>query len=153
MTFRIALFAAFLPCLCACAPTITTHGNMLPPHKLEKVEPGITSRAELEQNWGPPSAVSPFDNKTWYYIGETDSQKGIFPHEVEKRQIIKVTFDDSDLVTAATNVDPKQGQDIDIVSRKTPAAGKEYTAVQQFIGNLGRFNKSTEAAKKPGQNN
>lgn len=146
--FLIAGIAAFSATLSACSPAITTHGNMPPKHKVEQVEPQITTRSEVVQNWGPPSTVSPFDNNTWYYIGETNSQKGIFAHEVEKRQIIRVKFDEMDKVTEVTNIDPKNGKDVDLVSRKTPAAGKEYTVVQQFIGNLGRFNKSDDKKKK-----
>ena len=42
-------------------------------------------------------------------------------------------------------VDPKLAQNVDIVTRKTPTAGKEFTAVQQFVGNLGKFNKADKA--------
>jgi len=138
---RTALLLTCLLALGACAPTVTTHGNMLPKHKIEAVVPHVTGRADIMANWGPPSAVSPFDSNTWYYIGETSSQRGIFEHEVEKRQMVKITFDADDKVDAVAMVDPKLGRDVDVVSRKTPSAGKEYTAVQQFVGNLGKFNK------------
>jgi outer membrane protein assembly factor BamE (lipoprotein component of BamABCDE complex) len=89
-----------------------------------------------------PTAVAPFDPKIWYYIGEVDSQQGIFAPEVEKRELIKVTFDDMDTVTEVASVDPKLAQNVKIVERKTQTAGKEYTAVQQFVGNMGKFNKA-----------
>lgn len=138
---RKALLLTCLLALGACSPTVTTHGNMLPAHKMESVVPNVTGRADIMANWGPPTAVAPFDANTWYYIGETDSQKGIFEHEVEKRQVIKITFTADDKVAEIVKMDSKLGRDVDIVSRKTPSAGKEYTAVQQFIGNLGKFNK------------
>jgi len=125
----------------ACSPTVTTHGNLVPPQKAEMVKVGTSSKSDVEQIWGPPTDVAPFDDKTWYYVGEIDSQKGIYAPKVKKRQIIKVVFDQTDTVSSVTNVDPKLAQDVDIVTRKTPTAGKEFTAVQQFIGNLGKFNK------------
>jgi len=126
----------------ACAPTVAVHGNMVSPHKLANITPQASTRADVEALWGPPTDIAPFDPNTWYYVGEKDSQKGIFAPEVEKRQIIKVTFGEGDIVAAVTNVDPKLGKDVDIVTRKTPTAGKEFTAVQQFVGNLGKFNQS-----------
>jgi len=138
---RTALLLTCLLSIGACSPVVTTHGNMLPKHKIEAVVPNVTGRGDIVNNWGPPTMVSPFDPNTWYYVGETDSQQGIFEHDVEKRQLVKITFNAEDKVAEITNVDPKQGKDVDVVSRKTPSAGKEYTAVQQFIGNLGKFNK------------
>ncbi|MBL8713261.1 MAG: outer membrane protein assembly factor BamE [Alphaproteobacteria bacterium] len=136
-----ALLLAALLITTSCAPKITTHGNLLPKHQVEMVKVQESGREDVERLWGPPSTVSPFDNKTWYYIGETDSQKGIFDHKVERRQTIKVVFDEQDRVAEVTMVDPKLSHDVKIVSRKTPSAGKEFTVVQQFIGNLGKFNK------------
>lgn len=144
---RTALLFTCMLALSACTPIVTTHGNMLPAHKIEAVVPNVTGRADIMANWGPPTTVSPFDNNTWYYIGETDSQKGIFEHEVEKRQMVKVTFNAEDKVAEIVKIDSKAGRDVDVVDRKTPSAGKEYTAVQQFIGNLGKFNKAPTPSK------
>jgi outer membrane protein assembly factor BamE (lipoprotein component of BamABCDE complex) len=127
--------------LSACSPTITSHGAFVSPSKRQAVTAGVTTAQELQANWGPPTAVAPFDGKTWYYIGEVDSQQGIFEHEVDKRQMIKVTIDDAGTVTEVADVDPKLAQNVDLVERKTLTAGKEYTAVQQFVGNIGKFNK------------
>lgn len=135
------LFAALL-LTAGCAPKITTHGNMLPKHQIEQVKVQESGREDVQRLWGPPTATGPMDNNTWYYIGETDSQKGIFEHEVEKRQTIKVVFDEQDRVAEVTAVNPKLSHDVKLVSRKTPSAGKEYTVTQQFISNLGKFNKA-----------
>lgn len=128
----------------SCAPKITTHGNMLPKHQIEQVKVQESGREDVQRLWGPPSATGPMDNSTWYYIGETDSQKGIFEHEVERRQTIKVVFDEQDRVAEVTTIDPKLSHDVKLVARKTPSAGKEYTVAQQFIGNLGKFNKANK---------
>ena len=138
------LLLAALLLTAACAPKITTHGNMLPKHQIEQVKVQESGREDVQRLWGPPTATAAMDNKIWYYIGETDSQKGIFEHEVERRQTIKVVFDEQDRVAEVTTVDPKLGHDVKIVSRKTPSAGKEYTVAQQFIGNLGKFNKAAK---------
>jgi outer membrane protein assembly factor BamE (lipoprotein component of BamABCDE complex) len=128
--------------LSACSPTITAHGSFISPSKREQVTAMTSTRADVQTLWGPPTAVAPFDPKIWYYIGEVNSQQGIFAPEVEKRELIKVTFDDLDTVTEVAAIDPKLAQEIELVERKTQTAGKEYTAVQQFIGNMGKFNKS-----------
>ncbi|TAL36552.1 MAG: outer membrane protein assembly factor BamE [Alphaproteobacteria bacterium] len=146
-SFTTALVLAGLLLLSACKPIVTTHGNLLSENKIKQVTPNVSTRADVVSYWGPPTTVSAFDNNTWYYIGETDTQEGVFAAEVEKRQMIKVTFDAEDKVTGVSIVDNKQAKNVDFVSRKTPTAGKEFTAAQQFIGDLGKFNKSASKPK------
>lgn len=134
--------------LSACTPTVETRGNMLSPTKLAQIEPQASIRADVQRIWGPPTAVAPFDGSTWYYIGETTSQQGVFEAKVKERQIVQVTFDDSNTVTDIAMIDPAQGRDVDFVDRRTPTAGREFTAFEQFIGNLGRFNSNIDTSKR-----
>jgi outer membrane protein assembly factor BamE (lipoprotein component of BamABCDE complex) len=134
----------------ACTPRVATRGNLLSQSQIASLEPESALRADVQRVWGPPSAVAPFDDKTWYYIGEVTSQKGIFAPELQQRQVVKVTFNEEEAVTEIAMLDPKQAQDIDYVARRTPTAGREFTAFQQFVGNLGRFNQNIQ--NKPGAN-
>ncbi|MFH1157531.1 MAG: outer membrane protein assembly factor BamE [Pseudomonadota bacterium] len=129
-------------CLLSCAPTVATRGNLISPSMFQQVQAKASTRADVVNFWGPPTTTSPFDPNLWYYIGETTAQRGIFAPEVEKRRIIRVRFDsgDNDTVVEVSDLDPKSARDVDLVSRTTPTAGKEFTVVQQFIGNLGKFN-------------
>jgi outer membrane protein assembly factor BamE (lipoprotein component of BamABCDE complex) len=137
---------SFSLALAACSPNVVTRGNLVSPAQFQDVKPKISKRADVVKAWGPPTTVSTFNPNIWYYIGETTSQKGIYAPEVKKRRLIRITFDskDNDTVADITDLDPKQGKDVDLVSRKTPNAGKEFTAVQQFIGNLGKYNSNPD---------
>jgi outer membrane protein assembly factor BamE (lipoprotein component of BamABCDE complex) len=146
MSFRLTSALLFVAIVSACTPTVATRGNLLPESKLALVQPASSSKADVERLWGSPSIAPAFDNAVWYYIGETTSQKGIYEAELKKRQIIKVTFDSSDMVASIEKVDPNSAREIEFVERKTPTAGKEFTALQQAIGNLGKFN--TDGKKK-----
>mgnify|MGYP002759409275 CR=1 FL=1 len=130
--------------IAACTPRVQTHGNLLTQNKIAEVTPQTSLRADVERIWGPPSAVAPFDEKTWYYIGEVTSQTGLFAPEVEQRQVVQVSFDENDAVTLVATLDPRRAQDIEYVARRTPTAGREFTAFQQFVGNLGRFNQNVQ---------
>lgn len=133
--------------LAACAPIVSTHGNMVSKSSLAEIEPGVSTRPDVATKWGPPTTVPAFDPNTWYYIGETTSQKGIFEPQLDNRQIVKVTFDETDIVTEVALVDPKLAQNVDPADRRTPTAGREFTAFQQFVGNLGKFNPPKKDAR------
>lgn len=145
--FTASLLAASLLLAAGCAPTVETRGNLVSDVKYAQVKPFSSTRADVEQSWGPPTTVSTLDPNTWYYIGETTAQEGIFAHEVIERRMIRVRFSDTDTVTSIEEIDPKLAQNVDPVERKTPTAGREYTMFQQFVGNLGRFNKDPKAKK------
>ena len=130
-----ALFSA-----AACTPIVATRGNLISQTKLTAVQPGVSTRADVTQAWGPPTTIAPFSQNVWYYIGETTEQKGIFEPEVTKRQMVRVTFGQDDKIEQLAALDPKDGREIAFVDRKTSTAGKEFTAFQQFVGNLGKFN-------------
>jgi outer membrane protein assembly factor BamE (lipoprotein component of BamABCDE complex) len=148
VSFIASLIAVFA--VGACTPTVATRGNLISETKFQQVQPQKSTRADVVQAWGPPTATSPFDTNVWYYIGETTAQKGIFAPEVEKRRLIRVRFDagNNDTVVEISDIDPKLAKDVQIVSRTTPTAGREYTVVQQFIGNLGKYNPKDDSKKK-----
>lgn len=126
--------------LAACAPTVETRGNLVSDTKFGEIVQGISTRDDVTRKWGPPTTVSPLDPNTWYYIGETTAQSGVFEAEVTRRRMIRVRFDAADTAVEIADLDPKLARDIEPVDRKTPTAGKEFTAFQQFVSNLGKFN-------------
>lgn len=128
----------------ACSPIVATRGNFINEHKFEKIAVNTSKRSDLIKHWGPPSAASSFDQNIWYYIGETTEQKGVFAPEVVARRVIEVKFDpkDYETVIAITDIDNKAAKDIKLVERKTPTAGKEFTVIQQLIGNMGKYNQA-----------
>ncbi len=140
--FVLSISVLCLLALGACSPIVATRGNLISPSRFLQVQANTSTRADVVHFWGPPTTTSPFDPNLWYYIGETTAQRGIFAPEVEKRRIIRVKFDsnDNDTVVEVSDLDPKQAKNVNLVSRTTPTAGKEFTAIQQFIGNLGKFN-------------
>ncbi len=124
----------------ACAPTVATRGNLVADSKLEQIKPYYATKYDVQDRLGPPSAVAPFEENTWYYIGSTSETMGIFKEEVIKQRILAVKFDEYDTVMEITELDPNKAQEFEIVERKTPTAGKDFTFIQQLVGNVGRFN-------------
>lgn len=139
----LIVMTALLLSTSACSPIVETRGNLVSESKVAKIHPAISSRTEVEQIWGPPTTVSTFDPNVWYYIGETTHRQGVFEAEVVERQMIRVTFGADELVEQVAAIDPKNGKEIAFIDRKTATAGKEFTAFQQFIGNIGKFNTDT----------
>lgn len=146
---RIGIVLVMAAVLGACSPTIATRGNLITDTQFEQVKAQTSTRADVTKAWGPPTSASSFDQNTWYYIGETTAQKGIFAPEVVKRRIIRVKFDatNNDTVTEVEDLDPAQARTVALVGRTTPTAGKDFTVFQQLIGNIGKYNPDANKKK------
>ncbi|MEK7801851.1 MAG: outer membrane protein assembly factor BamE [Pseudomonadota bacterium] len=138
---------ATLSFLAACTPVTAIRGNLLEDYQLKEVVPGIDSREDVTRKIGSPTTIAPFDDKVWYYMGQKTAKKGIMDAKITTERIVIVSFLDDGKVDKV--IERKQGrEDIPIVQRTTPAAGTDFTLLQQMMGNLGKFNGAQESAAK-----
>jgi outer membrane protein assembly factor BamE (lipoprotein component of BamABCDE complex) len=136
----VAVAAAILA---ACAPTVDQRGNLPDADKLAQIHPGTTTREQVTQILGTPSSTGVFDDKNWYYISRRTEQVSFFDPSVMDQQVYIVNFDDKGVVRGLDHKDLKDGKDIEPAPGATPAPGRELTFVEQVLGNIGRFNKSS----------
>ena len=126
--------------MAGCAPIVDTRGNMVDNDRIETVKIGQTSREQVQQALGSPSATALFDNENWYYIGKRTETLAFFAPEVLEQQVVIISFDKDGIVSGIDRLDKENGNQVQIVERTTPTAGAEMTFLQQMFGNLGRFN-------------
>lgn len=123
----------------ACAPQIANRGNLIKDYQLVTLKPGTTTKSDVLKALGSPTTQDPFDENTWFYMGQVTSKTGVFDPKVTSERILKITFDKDGTMTAMNDVGGHR-EDLPIVRDKTPTSGNEVTVMQQFFGNLGRFN-------------
>lgn len=123
----------------ACTPVMATRGNLLEDYQIAEVQPGISTRSDVLKSLGSPSTQSTFDSNVWYYIGQETEKKGILDPKIVNERIVMVAFDDEGVVQEAKDVD-REHMNIPYARNKTPTHGNDSTAIQEFFGNLGKFN-------------
>lgn len=124
----------------ACSPVTNTRGNLVEDVRLSEIEAGVSTVDDVLFVLGSPSTVAPFDENTWYYIGQVTEKVAFYNPEIIDRRVVKLTFDDTGLLAAIEDLSLEEGQEVDLVARETPTRGREITFLEQMIGNLGRFN-------------
>ena len=144
-------FSGFLPLACiaillagGCAEEVSIRGNLPDVEELAQIEPGVSSRDDVLRLLGTPSALSTFQDRIWYYIGERQERTSFFKPEVTDRSVLTVTFDEADIVQETRLGTIEDAQDVDLVERQTPTEGRELTVLQQLFGNLGRIPGSSQ---------
>ncbi|WP_161958658.1 outer membrane protein assembly factor BamE [Ferruginivarius sediminum] len=138
---RALLFAgAASVALAGCDTPVQVRGHMPDEDTVSQVKTGQHSRSDVAGMLGSPSAVSTFEDDTWYYVGSKTKKFAFFEPEVLERKVLVVSFGDGDVVQETRRYTLKDGRAIDPVNRVTPTEGKDLTFLQQLLGNLGRFN-------------
>jgi outer membrane protein assembly factor BamE (lipoprotein component of BamABCDE complex) len=144
---NLNLLAASLACgalLTACQGEMEVRGNLPDQELVEEIQPGVSTRDDVVNLLGSPSAQSTFINDTWFYIGQRRERFAFLTPEVQERQVLEITFRPDDFVAERRVYTLQDGQEVEIVERETPTEGREITVLQQLIGNIGRFPSSTD---------
>jgi len=134
--------------LAACAPTVTNRGNMIKDYQMVTLEPGISTKSDVLRALGSPTTQDAFDENAWYYIGQTTAKKGVLDPQVTDERIVLVNFDTNGIMQTIKDVGGDR-ESIPYERRKTHTSGNEVTIMQQFFGNLGRFNSEGMPSASP----
>jgi outer membrane protein assembly factor BamE (lipoprotein component of BamABCDE complex) len=134
----------------ACAANVDQRGNLPEPEKIAQIRPGSTTRDQVAKILGTPSSTGIFDDKRWYYISRKTKQVAFFDPDVVDQQVYIVNFDGKGVVRGVDHKDLKDGREIEPAPGATPAPGRELTLVEQVLGNIGRFNKSSSKSEGGG---
>jgi outer membrane protein assembly factor BamE (lipoprotein component of BamABCDE complex) len=125
--------------LAGCDAIVDQRGFAATPGSVEKLEAGTQSREDVIRLIGSPSAVATFNPNVWYYISQKQETYAFFKPVILEQSVIQLTFNESGRLQTIKNYDLKDAEDITMVSRITPTAGKELTILEQILGNVGRF--------------
>lgn len=131
--------------LTACDTPVQIHGHVNDPDSFEAIKTGEYTEDDVLSLLGTPSTVSTFDNNKWYYIGYKATQFAFERPEVLERNVLMISFDEAGVVDQKQVFTLEDGRQIDFVSRETPTEGRNFTMLQQFLGNIGRLPGSSES--------
>jgi len=136
---RCAASAAGLLLLAACQPTIDQRGNLPEQDRMGQIAPGKTDKATVTWLLGSPSSVAAFDMNTWYYISQKTENLAFFRTELLDQQVVAITFDSDGVVK---DIATRKFADRELVEpdpNATPSAGREFSLIEQFLGNFGKY--------------
>ena len=140
---RLALATMLAVGIAGCSDNIDPRGNAPMPEALAQIQPGRVTRSDVVALIGTPATSSMFGDDHWYYISSHFQTVAFYAPEELDRQVIIIDFDKAGTVTAVRKLGLEQGKEISMVSRETPAPGKELSLLEQLIGNVGKFNDTT----------
>ena len=134
--------------LAACSPRVDIRGNTAEQEDMIHIRQGITAASDVRRVLGPPSTVSAFDDKTWYYISKREETVAFFAPEVKTQQVIELQFDDKQVVKRIRTYGLKDARKVDRITRTTKAAAGEPGVFRSMIDLLVRRRAVTGKSRK-----
>ena len=122
-----------------CSNRLTVHGSVIDPQKLSEVKPGEMTRREVQEILGSPSSKAVFDKESWYYVSSRTESFAFFEPKITQRKVVIIRFDKKGLVSEVDALNLKDGRKVKLVERVTPTKGKEYSFIEQLVGNIGTY--------------
>ncbi|MCA3243706.1 MAG: outer membrane protein assembly factor BamE [Alphaproteobacteria bacterium] len=124
--------------LAGCAETLDTHGTVVPQSQLAKVVVGQSTKDEVRQLLGTPSATGTLNDDRWYYVTSVVGKKAFNPHDLKSRRVLVLDFDpSSSVVTALNERTERDGKEIDPNRAATGTAGQTMGFIEQMFSNFG----------------
>jgi outer membrane protein assembly factor BamE (lipoprotein component of BamABCDE complex) len=136
--------------LAGCGPADDLRGNNPEKKVLAEIKPGVTDKASVTKLLGSPSTVASFDNNTWYYISQETQNVAFFKPRLKDEKVVTISFNDKGVVRQIGYLSMADHVDVTPNPNATPAPGREFTLMEQLIGNFGRF-AAPEGASSSGQ--
>ena len=102
------------------------------------IKAGTDTRSTVLAKLGSPSAKSSFGDPVYYYISQIMQREAFLKPRVTSRDVVAISFDKDEHVTAVKSYKLKDGYRIAYDNRATPTRGRELNFVEQILGTIGR---------------
>lgn len=114
-------------------------GTHIDADDMKEIVVGTSTRADVAQVLGHPTAHASFDDNTWIYIGEVTRPRIAQIQGVESQNVVVMTFDQGGVLRKIKRLDQDDAVSVDVVDRTTPSPGSSASFLQQLLGNIGRY--------------
>lgn len=128
--------------LAGCQAIYENHGYVPTDSDLAQVKVGQTTRDQLTDLIGRPSATGVLEGAGWYYVGSRWKFYGPFaPKEVD-RQVVAISFTNAGVVSNVERFGLDHGEVVTLSRRVTKTSIQSVGLVRQLLGNFGRISPS-----------
>jgi len=117
---------------------VSRRGYYAKPGALNQVREGM-AKSEVEAVMGSPSTTASINlqGDSYYYISSVTQQRSFLDPSEENREIIAIRFDKNDQVSSVAQYGLEDGRVINMLDRKTPVIGQEFSLVKELLSGRG----------------
>ena len=139
-----SLFFAAVLLLAGCTIKTQEHGYDFDNESLKNLKVTSSSKEEIKKVMGSPLAVSSLDNNTWYYISLTTKSVAILRPKISHYKVLELKFDKNNKLSEVALYTNDKIKKLDFKQWESPLRGSKNDLLQDFLYNMGRFNKANK---------
>ena len=128
--------------------TIDVNGSNFNESDVEFIKKHKLNQNEIIDKLGSPTIKPDYSLDTWYYIFTKTSKTSITLPKIIEQKTLKLVFNDKGIVKHVMFWNGDFNNEVRLSSEVTETPGTEKTAIGQFFGNIGKFNKANRKKKK-----
>ncbi|WP_246175727.1 outer membrane protein assembly factor BamE [Roseovarius bejariae] len=129
-----------LSALTACSATYRNHGYVPPEEDLQQLVVGVDTRSTVDDVVGPPSVGGVLGDGNYYYVRKKVREYGMFRPEVVERQVLAISFDDTDAIANIERFGLEDGNVVPLSRRVTDSSVVDNGFLRQLLSNIGNIN-------------
>ena len=134
------LILPLLLCVAACTPKKQTHGYMPIPSQVALLKPGVSTKAQVVDLIGTPAFINDFADNRWNYVAFRTEQIGFEKPDIVDYEVLQLIFGKDQVLQSLQQGDRDTLIAVQYDEEATPASGREMGLMEQFLGNIGKFN-------------
>jgi outer membrane protein assembly factor BamE (lipoprotein component of BamABCDE complex) len=139
-TRRRLVWVAVAALVAGCSPEINHRGYYPKKGALAQVSDGM-AKSEVEGILGSPSTTASvnYQGDSYYYITSISQGRSFLEPVETSREVIAVRFDKQDQVSSVAQYGLEDGRIINLNSRETPSAGREFSLLKELFRSGAKF--------------
>lgn len=118
---------------------VNHNGNMPTEERIAKIKKGST-KDDVLQILGAPSAVISFDENTWIYMSSDIKRVAFAKPEEINRDILRLRFNSDEKITEITRLDENSGKKLTPCQDETEVKGENLGFFRKYFGGVGQYN-------------
>jgi len=131
----------------ASCQSLNSRGTFIDDSTLDQMKNQKMSKDQLILNIGLPTLKPDYSPNKWYYVSRIVRNRPWSEPKLIKQRIIEVAFD-GDHVDKIEVLETRKQPSFKISQDETISKGTEENAIQTFIKNFGRFNKTSRSKRR-----
>lgn len=121
----------------ACTPLRGHQGYIVDVDLVNSIQPGVDTRASVQQVLGVPTVAGQFGQGDWYYVARDTRNMSYSQPKPVAQTTLRVRFNDSGTVTAIDRMGLEQVASINPYDKTTPTLGRNRGFFEDLFGNIG----------------
>ncbi len=130
---------SILTLFAGCSATYKNHGYVPSDSDLAELVEGVDIKATVDDVIGPPTSAGIMAGGDYYYVRSRVRTFGMFRPEVVERQILAISFDETDTIRNIERFGLEDGKTVALSRRVTDSSVEDNTFWRQVIGNIGNI--------------